>query len=129
MPEITIEGIQEAQDANLRAIEAMEAHGPFGQAIKHATIDAHAYNVKITHVDSGGLKASKRMRIEETKYRGIVFVDPDAYGPSGSPAAYGPYEEARGGSHASMERTVQEAGQAISAKAMKSIVRASIYGR
>lgn len=129
MSRVTIEGIQEAQMANLRAIEAMEPNGAFGKAIKDITMSAHAYAVKITHVDSGALKASHRMKIEQQGYRGVISLDGRASGPNGNPAEYGPYEHGRGGSHAFYERTVREAGRGITDKAVQRIVRAGVYGR
>ena len=130
MANINIEGILEAQQANLIAIEAMSPGGAFGQAIKDATIQTHAYELKTMHVDTGAMKASARMDINLEKYRGLVFLDPDAYGErSGYPAEYAPYEHARGGSHAFAQRTVVEAGPRVGRRAIQTITRAALYGK
>jgi hypothetical protein len=97
--DLTIRGLQEAQAANLRRIAQLQPGGAMGHLIRQVTAFTHAEAVKVTHVDSGALRASHRMKI--TEVRGQVYIDPGAVNPRGQkPVVYGPEEQARGGSHA-----------------------------
>lgn len=118
---ITIKGLQETQRANLANIAAMQPTGVFGLAIKNATIQAHAYEAFIIHVDTGALKSSRHITINGLE--GKVFTDPGAVGPKGIPAIYGYYEHNRGGDHAFAERTVREAGPMIAGRAEETLIR------
>lgn len=120
MPKTTIKGLQEAQAAVNKASAAVKPKGAFGRAVKHLTIGARSYAVKITHVDSGGLKAAHREKISDL--RGEVFIGPGS-GPSGRPSVYGPYEHARGGDHAFYERTQDEAGDRLGREALNVLKR------
>ena len=119
MVEVTIRGIQEAQRANERIIAAMRPRGAFGRAIQVATSRVHRYAIAVSHVDTGAMRASHRMRLQLAQLMGIVSLDQSARNPrSGVPThVYGYYEHERGGSHAFYARTVQEAGPRIVADA------------
>lgn len=119
-PKITIKGLQEAQAANNQMIGAMKPSGAFGRAVKHLAAGGHSYAQKITHVDTGGLKAAHRMKV--SGLRGEVFLG-SGTGPSGSPREYGPFEHARGGSHAFYQRTQDEAGERLGNEALKVLRR------
>jgi translation elongation factor EF-Tu-like GTPase len=108
-----IQGIQEAQRANMRHIASLRPTGALGVAIQEGTLAAHRYTVAITHVDTGALRASERVELEGL--RGTVFVDPSTTNPrSGArPADYVMFEHARGGSHASFLRTYSEQASQI----------------
>lgn len=114
MSGVTIEGIQEVQDANLQRIAAMKPAGAMGKAIKYGAIRLHRYAVAITHVwkyKGGGLRASHRMAVEGASAK--IYIDPTTINPRGQrPSIYGPYEHARGGTHAFYNRTVAEEGPA-----------------
>ena len=122
---LTIEGIQQAQAANLQMIAALTPSGALGRAIKYATIEAHRYALAITHVDTGALRASHRMSIESGGLWGRVYIDPMTRNPRTGQrtAVYGPYEHARGGSHAFYERVVTERGEQIVRNAGEIILR------
>lgn len=121
-PKLSIQGLQQAQATNNRAIAALKPSGNLGKAVQYGTIAAHRYAVGLTHVDTGSLKSSHRMKI--SGLRGEVYVDPDARNPrSGKRTAmYGQYEHDRGGEHAFYERVVNEYGRQIGAE-MREIVR------
>jgi len=108
---VSIQGLQEALYANQKRIAALKTEGAFGKFVKNATISLQRYAIGITHVwwdRGGGLRASHRMEL--TGMRGRIYLDPNAVNPRGQrPAVYGPYEEARGGTHAFYQRTVSEA--------------------
>ena len=119
---MTITGIQEAQRANLEMIAALRPGGALGRAVVYATTAAHRYAVAITHGDTGSLRASHR--VEVSGLRGRIYIDPGSVNPrSGQkPVVYGPYEHARGGSHAFYQRVIDEKGQEIGNRAMAMIV-------
>jgi hypothetical protein len=116
---VTITGLQQAQEANLYNIAQMRPSGAFGRMIQNVTTMAQRYAVSITHVDTGALKASHRIDLRGT--HGIIYLDPAANNPvSGARTAiYGPVEHARGGSHAFYYRTEKEAGLEIVTQATK----------
>lgn len=122
---VSIEGIQEAQAANLRAIAMMEPEG-LGRVVQMVLPELHRYAVSITHVWKhwgGALRASHRMKIDEkgaNSARGEIFIDPSAVNPRGqSPAKYGVFEHARGGPHAFYQRTMTEQAPASAGRALR----------
>lgn len=123
---VSIEGIQEAQRANLRAIATMKLQGRLGRALQMAMAELHRYAVSITHVWivwGGALRASHRVglpTLTENYGRGEIFIDPAAMNPRGQrPSIYGVYEHARGGEHAFYDRTVKEAGPNAAGRAIR----------
>jgi len=115
---ITIRGIQEAQDDNLRRIAALQPGGAAGRMVKDVAIDLHRYKVGIQHVDTGALRAAQQIRMERGGLRAILFTSESAINPRSRqrPAVYGYYEEMRGGAHASANRTINERAEtAVSA--------------
>ena len=124
---LSITGLQQAQERNLRAIAALQSVGALGRAIKFGTIEAHRYAVAITHVDTGSLKASHRMTVSGT--RGVIAIDEGATNPRrGRPVAdYAIWEHRRGGSHAFYARVESERGQQIG-EAMGHIVKVGVHG-
>lgn len=107
----TIAGIQAAQAANLKIIAALqEREGTaLGRTVLYAAADLHRYAVAVTHVDTGALRASQRIRAGPGA-RAEIYIDPSSRNPRTGvpPARYGPVEHARGGSHAFYERTFYE---------------------
>lgn len=115
-PGMTIKGLQEAQAAMNQIVAEMQPRGAYGKAIQFVTTQAHAYLVKITHVDTGAYRASQRMEIDlGAEPRGIIFVDPSATNPRSGERVedYAIIEEARGGDHAAYNRTVTEIGDKV----------------
>lgn len=119
---VTIQGLQQAQEANLHNIAMMKPSGALGRMVQYATVAAHRYAVAITHVDTGALRASHRMRVSGS--RGEIYIDPAARNPwSGMlTSRYGPTEHRRGGSHAFYERTDREYGIAIAEMAARGFI-------
>lgn len=109
----TIEGLQEAQEANLHNIWALRPTSDFGRAIKTGVILAEQVAVVKTHVATGSLRASHRIKL--SGLRGMVYIDPHAVNPrtKQKPSVYGVYEHNRGGSHAFYERVEREDGRWI----------------
>lgn len=114
MDDLSIQGLQEAQRDNLRMIRSLQPDGSMGQAVQVATVDMQRYAVSVTHVDSGALRASHRIDYSNSydEARANIFIDPSARNPRSRAltSVYGPVEEARGGSHAFYERTMDEEG-------------------
>lgn len=110
---LTIKGLQELQDLNIKTIHALKPNNALGRAVKFATEMAHHYIVPITHRDSGAYAASHRMEADLNAGRGRVYVDPSARNPRTREFVrdYAEIEEARGGSHAAYTRTEAETGQ------------------
>ena len=120
----TITDLQKAQRANNRAIAALQPSGATGRAVKHMAVGAHRYLVKITHVDTGALKAARRMDLNVDELEGIIFTDPGARNPrSGTPPAeYDVYEHERGWPHNAIPRTILEAGFALRRQAVAILI-------
>lgn len=114
---VQIYGIQRAQAAMLRAVAAVRTEGGLGRAVLGATTEAHRRSVVRTHVDTGALRGSHTMRVNNA--HGEVFISSSARASDGRrPAEYGPVEHARGGGHAFYERVVREDGAAIGRAAL-----------
>lgn len=110
---LTIKGLQEAQDLNIKTIQALKPNNALGRAVKFVTIMAHRYIVEITHADTGSYRAAHRMEVDLNAGRGRVYVDPSARNSRTDElvADYAQIEEARGGQHAAYRRTRAETGQ------------------
>lgn len=127
--EISLQGIQEAQEKNLRRILALKPQGAAGEAVRDALIALHRHAVQITHVGKypggGALKNSHRIRMDGLS--GEIYIDPSSISPRRTkrkyrPAEYGVYENARGGEHAFYDRTVAEIGESVKQRARDMIV-------
>lgn len=94
---ITIQGMQEAQAANLKIIAALSPKGAVGIATQEMTIRAFRWVVTMTHVKSGALKSSRRMDVQELK--GIIYTESGRNPKGQNPRGYDVPEQARGGSH------------------------------
>jgi hypothetical protein len=93
--EITIEGLQQAQQANQRMMAAMRPSGSLGRGIVYATTQLHRRSVYNTPWDTGGLRAAHRMRVGGL--RGMVFIGGGMNPRQGSaPSEYGPHLHAQG---------------------------------
>ena len=126
MSDMTIQGLQEAQRWNARAIANMKPEGAYGSAVRLIVTQIQRYEIIQTHVDTGALRASERMEVRGLW--GRVYLDESAKNPrSGAlTSVYGAIENARGGSHAFAEKTVREGaprivGQALSGLAVRLI--------
>lgn len=127
---ITIQGLQEAQQANAQAINALQPKGAYGRAVQFMTTEAHRRAIANTPWDTGGLRAAHRMKIKGLRAR--VFLDPGARNPrqgGARPAEYGPrlHEQGmrpglRGGIRAFYQYTAEHDGPKIVKRAM-SILR------
>jgi len=130
---ISIKGLQEAMAQNARQIAALKPEGARGHALLYGLTALHRYAVSITHVwifKGGGLRASHRMSVTEPGERGRIYIDPAAINPRGQrPAKYGIFEHARGGDHAFYDRTIAEAGPAITEEMKRMMLEGIVGGR
>jgi len=115
---LTITGLQEAQEANLRMIAAVKPKDSrLSEAVRYGAVEAQRYAESITHVwkyRGGALKASHRIAWDGG-LTATISIDEKAVNPRGQrPAIYGPYEHRRGGQHAFYQRTAEERGVKIS---------------
>jgi hypothetical protein len=147
---LSITGIQDVMERNVRRIASMQPGGAAEIAVREAVILLHRYAVQITHVGrykksksgtyvwakppeaargGGSLKSSHRMDVNGLE--GKVYIDPGSVNPltKQKPAIYGIYENARGGQHAFYDRTVDEIGDQVSARAQAMIKDAVIYAK
>lgn len=126
--QMTIKGLQEAQRAMVKAVAAMKPGGGLDDAVRFATIAALQYAVSITHVDTGALRASHRMRFDGASFfsgpRGVIYIDPASVRPGGGrPSQYGVVENFRGGTHAFYARVPAERGETIARQAAGAVIR------
>lgn len=133
---LSLEGIQEVQQRNLRRIASMQVNGAAEVAVKDAIIALHRYATQITHVGKyvggGALKNSHRMSLDGLE--GSVYIDPSSVSPrrgasKAKPVEYGIYENARGGEHAFYDRTINEIGETVKQRVTDAIREAVIYGK
>ncbi len=117
--------IQAAQAHLNKILASLQPKSAYGRAIKVMWIAGSQYAEKVSHRDSGALQASHRFEMYVDELGGQVFIDPSATTAKGKkPSEYGPYEEARGGSHAFYERTEVEAGQKIAILGVEELIGA-----
>ncbi len=89
--------LKRVQTQMLRAARELQPGNAAGEAIQFVTLGMHRYMTIIVHVRIGRLKNS--LFPEINGLRGRIFTN----------VIYAPYEEARGGTHAFMERTAKQA--------------------
>ena len=127
---LTITGLQEAQEANLKLIAALQPTGALNRVIIWATTETHRRLTPNTPHDTGALRASRRVEVQGLE--GRVFDDPAAANPRSRtpPSRYDVYLHAMGevpglrsGIRASMPYTVRTAGPSITQRAGKMLLR------
>lgn len=109
---LTILGLEEAQAVNRRRLAALQPDGALGRAVRTTVEELQVYSKGITHRDTTALQAAHLGEVHGLS--GRVHINPSAINPRGRrPVDYGPYEHARGGSHAFYDRTVRERGPSL----------------
>ena len=96
--QVNIKGLQELQAANLKAIKALQPKHALGLAIKRGTAMIHRLSLYKAPVDTGALRASLRMKIDNRQVMGRVSIDRSATNPRTGmrTAEYGYYLHQRG---------------------------------
>lgn len=119
----SIQGLQEAQAANLQLIAAMRPAGVLGRAVTFGTASAHRAAVASTVVDTGAWRASHRMQV--SGLRGQIDLDASARNPRSGTLVreYASTLTQRGGRYDVYAAVETRHGQAIAAT-----VRTQLFG-
>lgn len=106
----TIEGLQEAQEWNLKEIANLQPDGGLGKLIQELASDLERYAVSITHVITGTLRAAHEIVDDLDNLRMTIQIAEGSENPVSHEMAadYGFYENERGGEHAFYDRTIDE---------------------
>lgn len=126
---LSIQGLQEAQQRNLKRIAALSPDGVLGRAVQWAAGEMHRHLTANTPWETGALRASRRITFTEDgdDVRAQIFDSRNAYNPRSNtpPAEYDVYLHARGfapglrgGIQASYPWTRQKYGQTITSRMM-----------
>jgi hypothetical protein len=113
----TIVGLPELQAAAQKLRQAMAVGGGLGGAVAYAT-KAYGEGLRAAvHVDTGTYQAAQAVEINGLVGRAYTS---DKRNPrtGQSAAAYGPYEESRGGSHAAYATTYGQQSPRIAGEAL-----------
>lgn len=99
---LTIKGLQQAQQANLKAITALSPDGGVSRVLQKMTAEVHSAAVKVTHVDTGALRASHRIDLKRKATSGRIHISPTAKNRRTGElvSRYAKAEHDRGGDHA-----------------------------
>ena len=97
-PGLSIEGLQKAQQRNLRRMALLEPQGAPGRAVQHAGAEMFRYLLVSTPWETGALRASRRLIFNPNVPRVQIFTSANAYNPRSNtpPAEYDVYLHARG---------------------------------
>ena len=89
MIDLSIRGLQKAQQANLQMVRAMRPGGALGRVIRYAGLAMHRHVVPSTPHEYGALRAAHR--IENKPLQARIYIDPGATAPRRKqrPAVYG----------------------------------------
>ena len=113
----TVQGLEKIQAARLRLIQEMQPDGALGKAVVYGTLAMQKGLVSRIHRDTGTYAAAQITNVHGLV--GRIYTGAYRNPRSGqSASAYGPYEEARGGSHAAYGTTYREESPAIEARAI-----------
>lgn len=121
--EVTVQGYEQIQAANRQLLDAMRPSGALGQAVLYGAQQLAKGTTARVHVDTGTYKASQTADVRGLV--GTVYTASNRNPKSGAAAsAYGPYEEARGGSHAAYATTFKDDAPGVMAEAIRLVVAA-----
>jgi hypothetical protein len=137
-PSLSIKGLQEAQERNLRRIAALQPSGVLGQAVRWAAGEMHRWLTYFTPWETGALRASRRITYSESgdDVRAQIFDSRNSYNPRSStpPHEYDVYLHQRGfkpglrgGIQASYEWTRLQKGSSV-VRRMHGAVRTELRG-
>ena len=119
---LSIKGLQEAQERNLRRIAGLQPSGVRGEAVRMGATRFHRALTYNTPWQTGALRASRRITYTDSVPRAQIFDSGNSYNPRSKtpPHEYDVYLHnrgfrpgLRGGIQASYPYTMQHEGQAI----------------
>lgn len=131
---LSIQGLQEAQQRNLRRIAALEPGGVLGRAVQWAAAEMHRWLTYFTPWETGALRASRRVTFNPSIPRAQVFDSRNSYNPRSKtpPHEYDVYLHARGfrpglrgGVQASYPWTRLQKGRGVMAR-MRDTIRVAV---
>lgn len=105
----TLKNKQAVQKRQAARIRNLMADGAMGRTVKRLGLRTYTLMRGFAHVQSGALKTSVTLsykQLSATNAIASVYLNPGVKNPrGGKPADYGKYENARGASHAFLDRT------------------------
>lgn len=120
---IVVQGYQELQAANRKLIAAVTPSGALGKAVIDATTILREGTAARAHKVTGTYSASQMVKVDGLL--GMVYTASNRNPVSGTAAStYGPFEEARGGSHAAYQQTVTQDGPRALGAAVATVIAA-----
>ncbi|MBA2702695.1 MAG: hypothetical protein H0U60_02470 [Blastocatellia bacterium] len=105
---VKLKNLDKAQRKNLKVIAALRPEGALGKMAQYGAVQAYNYMHGIVHVDTGLLKMSLFIDRKNASTYAVRVRENVSYKKK-RPAVYGAYENARGGAHAFVNRTMQQA--------------------
>lgn len=116
---LSIQGLQQAQQASLRAVRAVKPDGGLGRAVKWLATFTHLHLTARLHVDTGSLRAATLIQSSGLSQY-TIYVNPSARNPRSRALVedYAEYEEDRGGDHAAWRNTVDYAQSVLVPRAV-----------
>jgi len=118
---VTVQGFEAIQNANRKLLESMKPSGALGKAVLYGTVQMQRGVITRAHTDTGTYKASQKGDVQGLT--GRVYTASNRNPKSGAFAsAYGPYEEARGGSHAAYANTFKGDAPGVMGDAIKIVI-------
>jgi hypothetical protein len=118
---VIVQGYEQIQAANRKLLQAMLPSGALGKAVLYGTQQMQKGTTARAHVDTGTYKASQTADVHGLI--GRVYTASNRNPKSGAAAsAYGPYEEARGGSHAAYATTFSQDAPGVMVEAIKLVI-------
>jgi len=118
-----VKGYEQLQAANRKLIAAVQPGGALGKAIVYGTQQLQQGVAERAHRNTGTYASSQMADVQGLV--GHVYTASNRNPKSGQAASvYGPYEEARGGSHAAYGNTVRSDAPGVMAEAVKLVIEA-----
>jgi hypothetical protein len=118
---VIVKGYQEIQDAERKLLAEMKPSGALGKAVLYATTQMQRGTISRAHRDTGTYAASQTTDMQGLS--GSVYTKSNRNPKSGEAASvYGPYEEARGGSHAAYATTFKSDAPGVMVDAIAIII-------
>lgn len=118
---VVVQGYEAIQNANRKLLEAMKPSGGLGKAVLYGTVQMQRGVITRAHRDTGTYASAQTA--DARGLSGQVYTASNRNPKSGEAAsAYGPYEEARGGSHAAYGTTFRSDAPGVMADAIKIVV-------
>ena len=118
---VIVQGYEQIQAAKLKLLEDMKPSGALGKAVLYGAQQFQKGTASRVHRDTGTYAASQTAEVQGLV--GRVYTASNSNPKSGAAAStYGPFEEARGGSHAAYATTFKTDAPSVMAEAIRIVV-------